>query len=269
MISISKKISASFLLSAVALGGCATTAPHLLEPNIPLTEPAMDLQGSAFPTFTSESAKAANGQYELQHLPYAIPAPNGREFTLAPSKLSTYITNNGTTNALLYDDAREAMALAQVSKASKVTTTAQLSKASVQPIDKVLQSLVSKYTVERVHNSTGYNQHKFNDKNYPYLSHRYLVTSKAKAVTVGEIRDDLLSAMYGRKTKPQSGMETHVKNKVFYVDLATWSDLKAISAIHMSLWVHPVNFQAASIENKWIDDHERYITTDAFIHSQK
>lgn len=267
---VSIKVLGSLLVSTSLLSGCMT-AEHLKVPYDPTVPPPslMDVKGTAIPTFDGNSSKPVNGyQKLLPYLPYVIPVPKKNSaHPLQPLKFSTYVTENGQPNSLLYDDVFESMLVTRVSKASSVKTTARLSQETVKPFNTVTAKLASNYSVKSILTRTGYNTNKFTGVRQPYVATRYLVTSTA-LVRSSEIRDEILSAVYKRPAKPQSGMETLVKRKAFYVDLTTWSDVAAISDIHMSAWVHPV-VNSQKEEDDWIDAREDFINSNAFIHFEK
>lgn len=259
----------ALLFSVSLLSGCMT-ADHLKEPVTPRATPAFDLQGTSIPTFNPHIAKSQNGyQKLLPYLPYVLPVQKKlASHPLDPIKFATYVTENAQPNALLYDDVFESMLVTYATKSSKTTTTAQLATKSTKTFDHVIAKLSTKYKVEPVLTRTGYNVNKFSGASQPYVAKRYIVTSD-KAIKSSDIRNDLLTALYKRPTNPQTGMETLVKNRAFYVDLTTWSDVQAVSDIHISAWVHPLATNKKSDEDEWIDARADYINANAFIHFEK
>lgn len=269
MKSASLKSFGTILFSVSLLSGCMTAA-HLKEPITPRDTPAFDLQGTSIPTFNPQTAKPQNGyQKLLPYLPYVLPVQSKfASHPLDTVKFSTYVTENAQPNALLYDDVFESMLVTYATKSSKTTTTAQLASKSAKTFEMAVAKLSTKYKVESVLTRGGYNTNKFSGASQPYVSKRYIVTSD-KAIKSSDIRDDLLTALYKRPTNPQTGTETLVKNRAFYVDLTTWSDVQAISNIHISAWVHPLATNRKTDEDEWIDARADYINANAFIHFEK
>ncbi len=122
-----------------------------------------------------------------------------------------------------------------------------------------MSQLSKKYKMEAGPGSVGESRKLFKKQAHPYETRRYTLISRDKKVTVSDVKNDIISLFYGKKVLPQTGMETRLGQHVFFIDVATWSDMAPKSKIHSAFFIHGVPLKKKRINTSGMRIEKRIL----------